>query len=203
MMKLWGWAHDNNSDPDMKARIIGEQTKIQTFNFLWTSAFSTFPGEKKTASTWPPLQVALQSETDVFTLLPATSTSETARVLIRTDAPKVTKRQREQTKEEVLSHSDNLRYRLQIAELYAVDAQKNAKLSVTVLRGIQSERNASLHWTKVTQVAVNLELQAPSLPCCHKMPSRYFGGIAQPEHYSNDENFYRQIYFESVDTIAN
>ena len=42
-------------------------------------------GEKKTASTWPPLQVALWSETDVFTLLPATSTSETARVLIRTD----------------------------------------------------------------------------------------------------------------------
>ena len=42
-------------------------------------------GEKKTASTWPPLQVALRSETDVFTLLPATSTSETARVLIRTD----------------------------------------------------------------------------------------------------------------------
>ena len=41
--------------------------------------------EKKTASTWPPLQVALRSETDVFTLLPATSTSETARALIRMD----------------------------------------------------------------------------------------------------------------------
>ena len=34
---------------------------------------------------WPPLQVALRSETDVLTLLPATSTSETAHVLIRTD----------------------------------------------------------------------------------------------------------------------
>ena len=41
---------------------------------------------KKTASTWPPLQVALRSETDVFTLLPETSTSETARILIRTDS---------------------------------------------------------------------------------------------------------------------
>ena len=48
-------------------------------------------GERKTASTWPPLQVALRSETDVFTLLPATSMLET---------PKVTKRQRQQTKEE-------------------------------------------------------------------------------------------------------
>ena len=42
-------------------------------------------GEMKTASTWPPLQVALRRETDVFILLPATSTSETERVLIRMD----------------------------------------------------------------------------------------------------------------------
>ena len=33
----------------------------------------------------PYVHIALRSETDVFTLLPATSTSETARVLIRTD----------------------------------------------------------------------------------------------------------------------
>ena len=42
-------------------------------------------GEKKTASTWPPLHVALRSETDVFTLLLASSTSEPARILIMTD----------------------------------------------------------------------------------------------------------------------
>ena len=29
LMKLWGWAQDNVSDSDMKARIIGVQTKIQ------------------------------------------------------------------------------------------------------------------------------------------------------------------------------
>ena len=44
-----------------------------------------FQEEKKRASTWPPLQVAPSSETDVFIPLPATSTSETACVLIRTD----------------------------------------------------------------------------------------------------------------------
>ena len=42
-------------------------------------------GKKKTTSTWPPLQVSLRSETDVFTPLPATSTSETACIFIRTD----------------------------------------------------------------------------------------------------------------------
>ena len=31
-MKLWGWAQDNVSDSDMKARIIGVQTKMQTFS---------------------------------------------------------------------------------------------------------------------------------------------------------------------------
>ena len=36
-----------------------------------------------------------------------------------------------------------------------------------------------------------------------KMPSRYFEGNAQPEHYSNIEDFYHQIYFETVDTVAN
>ena len=36
----------------------------------------------------------------------------------------------------VLSHSDSLSSSLQRVELYAVDVQKNAKLSVTVLLGI-------------------------------------------------------------------
>ena len=56
---------------------------------------------KKTASTWPPLQVALRSETDVFNLLPATSTSETAPPYQDGQThPPMTKRQRQQTKEE-------------------------------------------------------------------------------------------------------
>ena len=57
----------------------------------------------------------------------------------------------------VLSHSDNLNTSLQKAELSAVNAQKNAKLSVTVLRGIQSDRDAGLYWTKVAQAAVRLK----------------------------------------------
>ena len=32
---------------------------------------------------------------------------------------------------------------------------------------------------------MKLELQASSLPHCHKMPSRYFEANAQPEHHSN------------------
>ena len=83
-----------------------------------------------------------------------------------------------------------------------MDAQKNAKLSVTVLRVIQSDRDASLRWIMVTQAAVKLDLQAPSLPSCHKMPSRYFEDNAQPEHHSNLEDFYHLIYFETVDTLS-
>ena len=76
-------------------------------------------------------------------------------------------------------------------------------LSVTDLQGIQSDRDASLHWTITTQAAVRLELQAPSLPHHCKMPSRYFMGNTQSEHHSNEENFYHQIYFDTVDTVAN
>ena len=78
---------------------------------------------------------------------------------------------------------------------------KNAKFSVTILRGIRSDRDASLHWTMVTQAAVKLELQATSLPC--KVISWYFDGNAQPEQHSNVENSYHQTYFETVDTVAN
>ena len=49
---------------------------------------------------------------------------------------------------------------------------------------------------------MKLELQAPSLPHCHKMSSRYLVDNAQPEHHSNVEDFNRQIYFETVDTVA-
>ena len=34
------------------------------------------------------------------------------------------------------------------------------------------------------------------------MPSKYFEGNAQPEHHSNVGDFYRQVYFKTVDTIA-
>ena len=34
-MKMWGWVQDNVSDSDMKAGIIGVQTKIQTFSFFF------------------------------------------------------------------------------------------------------------------------------------------------------------------------
>ena len=35
LIKLWGWAQDNVSDSDMKARIIGVQTKMPTFSVFY------------------------------------------------------------------------------------------------------------------------------------------------------------------------
>ena len=100
----------------------------------------------------------------------------------------------------VLSNSDSLSSSLQRAELCAVDAQKNAKLSVTVLRRIQSDRmqdSIGPRSLKCCEVGV----QAPSLTHHRKMSSRYFEGNAQPEYHSNVEDFYCQ--FETVDTVAN
>ena len=50
---------------------------------------------------------------------------------------------------------------------------------------------------------MKLELQPPSLPRCLKMSSRFFECNARPEHHSNVECIYCQIYFETVDTVAN
>ena len=35
LLKLWGWALDHDGDFDKKARIIGVQTKMQTFCFFY------------------------------------------------------------------------------------------------------------------------------------------------------------------------
>ena len=43
MDEAWGWAQDNVSDSEMKARIIGVQTKMQTFSFFYGLHCSTFP----------------------------------------------------------------------------------------------------------------------------------------------------------------
>ena len=56
------------------------------------------------------------------------------------------------------SHSVHLSSSLQGAELCAVDDQKKAKLSGTVLQVKQSDRNAGLDWTKVTQAAVKFRV---------------------------------------------
>ena len=50
---------------------------------------------------------------------------------------------------------------------------------------------------------MKLELQVPSFSCHRKIPSWYFEGNSQPEHHSNVEDFHLQIYFETVDTVAN
>ena len=78
LMKLWDWSQNNVSDSEMKARIIGVQTEMQSFSFFYG------------------IQLGIL----------------------------------------VLSHSDNLSTCLKSAELCAVDAQQNAKLSVTVLRSM-------------------------------------------------------------------
>ena len=97
-MKLWDWSQDNVSDSDMKARIIGVQTKMQTFSFFYE------------------LQLAIL----------------------------------------VLAHSDSLSTSIQRVELCAVDAQQNAKLSVTVLRGIQSDRDATFIGPRSSMLNLNI-----------------------------------------------
>ena len=84
-----------------------------------------------------------------------------------------------------------------------MDGQNNAKLSDTALQDIQLDRDADLHCTKVTQAAVKLELQAPSLPCCRKMASRYPEGNAQPEQHFNVGDYYCQVNFEIVNSETN
>ena len=65
-----------------------DMKKIVSVRWLvghYVKVLSVVQGEDFTKNAFISLEVALRSETDVFTLLPTTSMSETARVLIRTD----------------------------------------------------------------------------------------------------------------------
>ena len=102
----------------------------------------------------------------------------------------------------VLRHSDNLSKTIQKPTLSAGDCQSIASLSIKTLQKLRSDESFDLFWKNVNSKAKDLDIGAPELPHKRKRPIRFFFGNASPEFPADVKSYYRQIYFEAIDTVT-
>ena len=92
-----------------------------------------------------------------------------------------------------LRHTDNLSRTLQKTDISAAEGQEVTAMTVQTLK-TRSDSNFSLFWKKVTMIADTLDVSAPQLPCCRKVPRRLEVGSAD-----GDSRRSLQAYLPSTD----
>ena len=90
---------------------------------------------------------------------------------------------------------------MQKADLLAAEGQGVTSMTVTTLKSLRSDTNFHLYWKKTTDVAANLNVDEPALPCRRKAPCQFNEGSA-PTFHETVEDHYRVIYFEALDLIV-
>ena len=101
--------------------------------------------------------------------------------------------------ERILKHTDNLSCTLQAPSLSAVEARSLSKLCVMVLQDLRTDSNFDLFWDLVLSTQKSLGVSDPVLPRQRKRPPRYEEGTAQPYFSLSPKEYFKQIYFESLD----
>ena len=105
--------------------------------------------------------------------------------------------------EMLLKHSDNLYRAMQTLRMSAAECQLVAALTTKTLTKVRTEEAFSLFWEKCKKAATKLKINEPVLPCKRQCHTRYFLGEAPSKFHDNVKHYYRQIYFESIDTVVN
>ena len=85
----------------------------------------------------------------------------------------------------------------------AVECQLVAALITKTLTKVNTEEAFSLFWEKCKKAAKELKIKESVLPRKRQCPIRYLLGKAPSEFHDNVKRYYRQIYFESIDTVVN
>ena len=91
---------------------------------------------------------------------------------------------------------------MQDAHISASEGQAVSSLTVKTLEKMRSDDHFNLFWETVTHKANALEVSDPSLPCRRQRPARYESGSATPEFVDNAQDYFRQIYFNAIDTVT-
>ena len=104
--------------------------------------------------------------------------------------------------EMLLRHSDNLNKTLQHDKLSAAEGQAIAVMTNTTLASLRNEKHYDLFWQKVIGMAEENNVENPKLPRNRKRPARYEDGNAAAEFHLTPKDYYRQIYYESLDLIV-
>ena len=103
--------------------------------------------------------------------------------------------------ERILKHSDNLSKTIQATVMSAVEASQLSQLSIEVLQKMRTDDSYDHFWAQVNQMQSLLNVNEPLLPRQHKRPKRYEEGKAESYHAHDPKMHYRQIYFQSLDTM--
>ena len=67
---------------------------------------------------------------------------------------------------------------------------------------MKSDDHSNLFWETVIHNANALEVSDLSLPCHRQRLARYESGSATPEFVDNARDYFRQIYFNDIDTVT-
>ena len=103
----------------------------------------------------------------------------------------------------LLKHSNNLSRAIQTSHMSVAECQLVAALITTTLTKLLTEEAFSLFWERCKKVATELKITKPVLPCKRQCTIRYLLGEAPSEFHDNIKHYYRQIYFELIDTVVN
>ena len=104
--------------------------------------------------------------------------------------------------EVLLRHTDNLSKALQKKTISAAEGQGIAKMVIATLCTLQTEESFLLFWKKVEVVARSNTVDEPQLPRRRRLPTRYDDGLASHEFHDSPMHYYRQLYYEAIDTMV-
>ena len=102
----------------------------------------------------------------------------------------------------VLRHTDNLSRTLQHKSFSTAEGQEIARMTVKTLQSIRSSELFELIWSKVSSTAESLDVEEPQLPRRRRIPKRFDDGTSAGDFHSTPKEYYRQHYYEAIDTIT-
>lgn len=101
----------------------------------------------------------------------------------------------------VVRHSDNLSKTIQKPTLSVGDCQSLAKSSLKTMEKLWTDDSFDIFWTNIISKAEKLEIAPPKLPRKRRRPSRFVDGTAEHVFPTEVKTHYRQIFFETFDTV--
>ena len=101
----------------------------------------------------------------------------------------------------ILKHSNNLSKTLQSPKLSASEGQHIAEMTVRTLQTLRNETHFGHFWIKVEATRKEFDVDEPQLPRKRPLLRRLDDDIAEPEFLSDCKQYYRQMYYESLDLI--
>ena len=104
--------------------------------------------------------------------------------------------------ETILRHVDNLSRTLQDKKISAAEGQQIARLVISTIADLRKEEVYGLFWDKLLKLAESMDVYDPKLPRQRKRPARYDGGLSAGHHHQTPKEYYRQLYYEVLDSTT-